>query len=869
MIGRAHKLACALVMVLSLGVGAAAAQTAQQSASPAGTTPAPAGAAGAAPAAPAPANGATEAQAPHVNTAAIDARVNEEVGGDVGGTIAKWQSQLDSFDAEIRGPGLRYSELNRLRSELQRIRSEIADFAGHLQTPSDAVKAQLDLLGPAPAAGQPREPDSVALSRAEFKYHLGLLSGAQAALNSAELRIDQLINTIQDIRRKNFATFLFQPVPGVYSSETWARIPDYARYAVGRVVDLLSGWWDDVRDKAEVKRIALEAVILGVVLALMGWRGMRRLRTWRGDGEPPFWNRASAAAGVIVLRALPAVGATVFAYLMIAQAQPLPERVGWLFYSFAQSLIILFGVNAVVTAVLAPAAPKWRLIPASDRAAVRLYGVTLALIIVYASATLIYVATRIVQAPFALTVAVALPASLVVAALIAAMLLTPLEQQPHDDLPSLRWLERLRVPVWACVAAIVVSALCGYVALSRFLAQQLVVTGSILAAVYLLLLWVDGLGQAVADDGAPIGQWLARRLGLEKRRRDQFVPLMTVLLKATVVVVAVPLIMLQWGYTWPDIGEWYRQLFFGLRIPNTEVSVAALLAAMIVFALAYAAAKLFQSWLDARVLTPAGIAAGVRDSIRISVGYVGVTLAVLAALSYAGFNLSSLAILAGAFSVGIGFGLQSVVNNFVSGLILLAERPIKVGDLVIVGGEEGYVRKISVRSTEVETADQAHVVIPNSYFITEKVKNWTRRNNRGRVVIGLGVAYGCDPRQVQEILLKAAQDHPNVTAVPAPAVELEDFGPDCLTFKLYACTHDLTKNLGTRTDLRIAILEGLKEAGIALPLRQTTVAIENLDWLRTAVGEYVAGSHAAKGNGSAAPAPILTPPQAAGSAKAF
>jgi small-conductance mechanosensitive channel len=835
MMVKAHKIACALVMVLSLGIAGAAAQ-------------------------------AAEASGPQVNTAAINSRVNEEVGVDVGGAITKWQHELDGLDSEIRGPRPRYSELSRLRNELQRIRSELADFAGRLQAPFDAVKAQLDLLGPAPAAGQPREPDSVALNRAELNYHLGVLSAAQATVNSAELRIDQLINTIQDIRRKNFTTELFQPVPGIYSSQTWARLPDRARSAADRLVDLVSGWWNDVRDKAEVERIALEAILLGTVLALAGWYGTRRMRTWPGEDDPPFLKRISAATGVILLRAVPAVVAIVFAYLMVAEAQPLPERVDWLFTSLAKSLIILFCINAFATTVLAPAAPKWRLIPASDRAAARLYGLTLALLVIYASAALIYAATRVVRAPFELTLAVALPSSLVVAALLAAMLLTPLEQQPHDDLPSLRWLKPLHVLVWVCIAAVVVSALSGYLALSRFLAQQMVVTGSILAATYLLLLWVDGLGRAAADDGAPIGRWVAQRVNLEMRRRDRLVPLVTVLLKAAVVVVSVPLIMLQWGYTWPDIGEWYRQLFFGLHIPNTEVSIAALLAATIVFVLAYAAAKLFQGWLDARVLTPAGISGGTRDSIRIGVGYVGVTLAVLIALSYAGFNLSSLAILAGAFSVGIGFGLQSVVNNFVSGLILLAERPIKVGDFVVVGGEEGYVRKISVRSTEVETVDQASVVVPNSYFITEKVKNWTRRNSRGRVVIAVGVAYGCDPREVRAILLKAAQDHPNVTAVPEPAVELEDFGPDSLNFKLYACTHDLTKNLGTRTDLRIAILEALKAAGIQLPQRQTNVAIENLDWLRAAVAEYVSGSNTGKGN--VAPATSPTPPQVPGGLKA-
>src|SRR5256885_2868162 len=210
---------------------------------------------------------------------------------------------------------------------------------------------------------------------------------------------------------------------------------------------------------------------------------------------------------------------------------------------------------------------------------------------------------------------------------------------------------------------------------------------------------------------------------------------------------------------------------------STQVWFAALLASLIVFGLAYGAARLCQGWLDTRVLKPAGISGGLRDSIRIGVGYVGIVIAALAAFSYAGFNLSSLAIVAGALSVGIGFGLQSVVHNFVSGLILLAERPIKVGDLVVVGGEEGYVRKISVRSTEVETSERARVLIPNSCFITEKVKNWTLRDNTRRIVIPLTLGYGCDPRKVRARLLKVAQDNASVMTTPAPSIDF-DFGAD-------------------------------------------------------------------------------------------
>lgn len=385
--------------------------------------------------------------------------------------------------------------------------------------------------------------------------------------------------------------------------------------------------------------------------------------------------------------------------------------------------------------------------------------------------------------------------------------------------------------------------------------QQLVVTGLILALVYLLLVWVDGFAQCVSDDTAMLGRWLGEHGKLERGRREQLALPIKLTLKLAVLVLAVPFIMLQWGYTWPDIEEWYRQLFFGFHIGNTQVTFGALLASTIVFAVGYAAARLFQGWLDIQVLQPAGISGGVRHSIRTGVGYLGILIAALAAFSYAGFSLSSLAIVAGAFSIGIGFGLQNVVNNFVSGLILLVERPVRVGDLVVVGGEEGYVRRISVRSTEVETYDRAHVLIPNSSFISEKVTNWTLRNRTGRIAVAVGAAYECDPAQVKDVLLQVARQNPEVLRAPEPIVEITGFGASSINFALYVFVEidEITKMMRVRTDLSIAIYNAFAKAGIAIPFTQTDVKIRNIDQLHDALAALAFGARphgSANGNGA-------------------
>ena len=772
-----------------------------------------------------------------VNTGAITQDLNQELGLDLNAKTAAWPQQLDRLESDLRRPHLLYSELNAYRDALQRIRGEAKDLASRLPTRLDATKAQLNLLGPAPGAGQPPEPEQIAHSRAELRYRLGLLSAAEAAARSANLRIDQLVNTIEDIRRRNFASVLLQPIPGVYAYETWSRLPDYVPMALGRLRDLVDDWWEGVPDGQELARIGLEASLLFLALSFAGWRGVRSLRRWQGEGEPPFWRRASSAAGVVLLRAAPVTVPVVFAYTMLATQQRLPDRLDWLFYLTTEMVVIIFTVAALVTTTLAPRSPAWRVSPVSDAAGARLCGLFILLAFVYGLTTLRYLTTRLVQAPCALTIAVALPSSLLLAGLVVAILRTPLGSE--NPAAPMRMFRAVRAVVWSIVAAIAACALAGYLPLARFLAQQLVVTGSILALVYLLLLWVDGFAQSVTDDNAIGGRWLKQRGHLEHSRREQLALPISLLLKLAVLVLSVPLIMLQWGYTWPDIQDWYRQLFFGFHIGNTQVTFGALLASIIVFGLGYAAARLFQGWLDVQVLQPAGISGGVRHSIRTGVGYGGIIIAALAAVSYAGFNLSSLAIVAGAFSIGIGFGLQNLVNNFVSGLILLAERPIRVGDLVVVGGEEGYVRKISVRSTEIETFDRAHVLIPNASFVSDKVKNWTLRNNVRRVTISIGTAYANNPRRVREVLLKVARDYPDVLRTPEPFVDLREFGASSINFMLYVFVDDISKTASVRTELSMAIFDAFAEAGIEIPFTQTDVNIRNIDRLRELVADHV------------------------------
>lgn len=239
--------------------------------------------------------------------------------------------------------------------------------------------------------------------------------------------------------------------------------------------------------------------------------------------------------------------------------------------------------------------------------------------------------------------------------------------------------------------------------------------------------------------------------------------------------------------------------------------------------------KLERDWLPRTNLEPS-----VRLSVATLFGYVAFLFAMVVALSAAGLNLSKVALVAGALSVGIGFGLQNIVNNFVSGLILLFERPVRVGDYIKVGSTSGHVRNIRIRSTEIENDERASVIVPNSSLLQAEVENWNYRSSLGRVVVGINVSHGTDPEQMRELLLAAADAHPQVfkqgemSNVSGPSVNFKDVTETSLRFELIAAVRNINARGGVASDLRFDILRRIRESDPPIGFPQTTVWMREL-----------------------------------------
>ena len=272
-------------------------------------------------------------------------------------------------------------------------------------------------------------------------------------------------------------------------------------------------------------------------------------------------------------------------------------------------------------------------------------------------------------------------------------------------------------------------------------------------------------------------------------------------------------------------------LINGFTIGEFHIIPSRILLALLVFGLVIILSSWVRSQMESNWLRMTGMAPGARDALVTILGYIMFVVALMAGLSVAGFDFGNVAMIAGALSVGIGFGLQNIVNNFVSGLILLFERPIRKGDWIMVGETEGVVKDIQIRSTRIQTFDRSDVIVPNSELISNQVTNWVLSSQSGRAIIPVGVAYGSDTEKVRDILMSVAEENPNVVktgSFPPPRVLFRAFGDSSLDFELRVFLHNVDNRLSVVSELNFAIDKAFREAGIEIPFPQRDLHIKSM-----------------------------------------
>jgi len=369
---------------------------------------------------------------------------------------------------------------------------------------------------------------------------------------------------------------------------------------------------------------------------------------------------------------------------------------------------------------------------------------------------------------------------------------------------------------WAMLAVSLIALLSGYVSLALFLSRFVVWIAIVFGATYLGVVAIDDICSSLFARDGRMADAFHHGFGVRRSLIDQFGVALSAVLRLILIALALGFLFTPFG---SDVGTLFDQLgrvSQGVTVGQITIAPGAILRACAVLALGLFVVRAIQRWLTNRYLPATELDAGARNSIAMVARYAGLILAVLWALASLGIGIERIALLLSALSVGIGFGLQAITQNFVSGLILLAERPVKIGDWVKIGDQEGDVKRISVRATEIQIADRSTLIVPNSELITKSIVNKTMADPLGRIQLQFSVPLGTDVGQVKDMLDTMFEEAPAVLGDPAPVIFIDSIADGRVNLNMFAYVSSPRSVYPTRSEILFKLLQRMPEAGIEL-----------------------------------------------------
>ncbi|TRD22350.1 DUF3772 domain-containing protein [Palleronia caenipelagi] len=719
------------------------------------------------------------------------------------------------------------ARLEAVRADLAQRREAFLEAQSINDAQIEVLRGMLNALGAPPADGQAPELPQIRQRRDYLNSELETLYEPVLAAQEAFADANALIAALDQQIRKSYKEQFLDRTPSPLFPTSWPgavqAVFDTAS-AIGRDTRAhfsSEGWRSNVTDGVI---LALPVLLIGLILLLRAGTWRRWIEGWL-DGFGAARRRPGLVAFVVSLGQL--IPALIGLHLLgsaVALSGLRGEAVDVLVTGVQATLLPLIAGNWIAPMLL----PEGRPSPVdvepglATRARRNIWLVAIATSLNAVALTVIRISGCDSTAAGALLLVphVLLALSLIRLGRDLSTFATVDEEDEDDERSLLKTIAGLfgRAALVVSVGGAVLTV-AGYSTAAGYLLRAEALTLALCALILIL--------QKLSYDLYA----LARRV--PESQREGLLP---VLLGFLLTLAAIPLLALIWGARVSDLTDVWSAFRAGITIGQTRISPQDILAILLVFFLGYALTRFVQLTLRHQVLTRTRLDIGARNAIVAGVGYVGIALSGIVAFTSAGIDLSSLAFVAGALSIGIGFGLQNIVSNFVSGIILLIGRPITEGDWIEVNGQMGYVRDISVRSTRIETFDRRDLIVPNGDLVSRTVTNWTHGNNVGRAIIPVRVAFGTDTRRVEAILTQIAEGHSMVSLNPAPFVYFKGAGENGLEFELRTILRDVNFLLNVETDLNHEIILRFTEEGIEIPYAQRDV------WMR----EMSDRDHAAK-----------------------
>ncbi|WP_409518308.1 DUF3772 domain-containing protein [Janthinobacterium sp.] len=763
--------------------------------------------------------------------------------------ITTIQKTLDG-DADVPD-----AALSQMKADALAASAEADKVAADIEPQLASVQARLAELGK-PADGAKDAPD-VAAQRNQLDRSSSALDAQVKLARLLSVEATQASEQATTVRRSQLQARLGERTSSILAGAFWKQL--HAEWPQTHL--RLQNLGNELVNAARTTPGSVWAIIfVGIVLVLAAsiWISRHLLMLTSTRVPHGRLRRSLHALAVLVLAtATPGLVAELLAF-GLRWSGALSDKTG-VFLSSLIGIICFAGFTAGLGhALLSPNRTSWRLLPLSDALAARMgrYPTVFAfvMVLVWAAERVSIVINTGLSTAVAINCIVALVLSITVAyGLLRAERCWRQVRAADPASPTTPlWLRCVVVIMWLALAASLVSLLVGYVAFGSFVTKQITWIMVVVCTTYLLTVLVDDVCMLLASTPPPPDS--ANPVLATPKARDQAAVLLSGLGRALIVLLMLMLLLAPFGEGPAELFQRLGKLQDGLSIGEVAIRPGSVIQALLVLLVGYIGVGFFKRWLQNSYLPTTNLDSGMQVSFLTLFGYIGGVAAVALALSAAGIGLERIAWVASALSVGIGFGLQAVVQNFVSGLILLAERPVKVGDWVSLGGVEGDIRRINVRATEIQMGDRSTVIVPNSEFITKTVRNVTHASPLGLVQIKLPLPLGTDAEAARALILSAFVDNHDVLDTPAPNVQLDGIDNGNLMFNATGFASSPRLTYGIRSALLFELLKRLDAAEISIS-KPSTMVLSTIP----AQPETPAISAAVPG-ATPAPPPPSTPP---------
>jgi len=740
-------------------------------------------------------------------------------------------ARLDDYEARLRT--LRIASRNRsaddqaLRAQqaaIAPIQAELDDLLSKLTPRLADARERLAELGPAPAAGQAPEAPDVADARARLLKQQKRLDDNSKRARLLSVEASQLSESLARRLRGNFSARLWAHDRSAFDVALWGDFAASLPQDLQRARDAVSV---EARPPAAASRGAAEVqsailAILGLMLLVPARIILGRLgRRWSVAYLPDSALRKSAPALWLTLvgGVTPPLAALLLLSALSGIVQLTPAAHD-LARAFIGALFYAAIIDALGRSLLAPGRPSWRLAPVSDVLVDRLAVFPAVIGAAAGLASFLSQANVMLGASQPATEAsrcagVVMQILAVGGALVWARSAPASEEETGAAGSTLPWV-LAAVAAWLSLGAALAAVATGYVAFASFVMRELIWIATVLASLFLLMRFVDDLCDALLGPRRRLSRLIGVATGLSGQALEQIGVLLSGVLRLGLMVFGWMAIVAPFGGSAQEMLARATSTEMVFKLGQISISPGLIFGGLAVFTAGLVITRVVRGWVETTYLPRTHIDVGVRTSITAGLTYLGALIALLTACAYLGLSLSNIALVASALSVGIGFGLQAVIGNFVSGLILLAERPVKVGDRIAIGDQEGDVRRINIRSTEIEMGDRSKLIVPNSELVTKMVRNVTPGGALGQVKIVLRVANDADAAQVGSLLLEQLTRHPSVQPEPRPSVYLTNVANGGLEFTALAAVASPRQTFGIKSDLLFAMVAELKARGVNL-----------------------------------------------------